>query len=84
MKDEIAQEIANELRLIREELQNLTMAVRSSNINNSKNLYAGKHPKSYQPGAPHRPEPGRSGGQKPQRTPRLGEPRRQWHVPNDE
>jgi len=84
MKDEIAQEIANELRLIREELQNITMAVRSSNINNSKNLYAGKHPKSYQPGAPHRPELGRSGGQKPQRTPRLSEPRRQWHVPKDE
>ena len=29
MKDEIAQEIVSELRLIREELQNLTMAVRS-------------------------------------------------------
>jgi len=86
MKDQIAQEIANELRLIREELLNLTMAVRSSNSSNSKNLYAGKHPKSYQPGAPHQPDPGRSGGQKAHRTPRLGEPRRQWHqnVPKDE
>jgi hypothetical protein len=30
LKDEIAQEIVSELRLIREELQNLTMAVRSA------------------------------------------------------
>ncbi len=29
MKDEIAKEIVDELRLIREELQNLTMAIRS-------------------------------------------------------
>jgi hypothetical protein len=47
LKDEIAQEIASELRLIREELQNLTMAVRSASRRNFENSYTGKSHKSY-------------------------------------
>ncbi len=47
MKDEIAQAIANELRLIREELQRLTGAIKSS-ANRSGNSYAGNSRKSYQ------------------------------------
>jgi hypothetical protein len=39
VKDEIAQAIANELRLIREELQKLTGAIKSS-ANRSGNSYA--------------------------------------------
>jgi hypothetical protein len=77
MRDEIAKEIADELRLIREELQNLTMAIRSR-ASNSENSYAGKSRKPYQPRAPHPPDPGRPGG-KPHRNPSSGEPRRQWH-----
>ena len=51
MTDEIAKEIVNELRLIREELQNLTMAIwsKASNFEN----YAGKSRKSIQPRAPY-------------------------------
>jgi hypothetical protein len=77
MKDEIAKEIVDELRLIREELQNLTIAIRSQ-TNNSENSYAGKSRKSYQPPAPYPPGPGHS-GVKPHRNVRPGEPRRQWH-----
>jgi len=77
MRDEIAKEIVDELHLIREELQNLTMAIRSK-ASNSENSYAGKSRKSYQPRTPHPPDPGRS-GVKPYRNPSSGEPRRQWH-----
>jgi hypothetical protein len=77
MKDEIAKEIVDELRLIREELQNLTMAIRAKS-SNSENSYAGKSRKSYQPRAPYPPNPGQTGA-KPHRNPRPGEPRRQWH-----
>jgi hypothetical protein len=77
MKDEIAKEIVDELRLIREELQNLTMAVRSK-TSNSENAYAGRSGKSYQARAPHQRDPGQSGG-KPHRNVRPGEPRSQWH-----
>jgi hypothetical protein len=77
MKDDIAREIVDELRLIREELQNLTMAVRSK-AGNSESSYAGKSRKSYQPPAPYPPGPGPS-GVKPHRNLRSGEPRRQWH-----
>jgi hypothetical protein len=80
LKDEIAQEIVSELRLIREELQNLTMAVRSaSTSNHSENSYAGKSGKSYPKRAANPPEMSHSRGQKPQRIPQRGEPRSQWH-----
>jgi hypothetical protein len=77
MKDEIAKEIVDELRLIREELQNLTMALRSK-TGNSENSYAGESRKSYQPRAPYPRDPGRS-GTKPHTNKRPGEPRSQWH-----
>jgi hypothetical protein len=77
MKDEIAKEIVEELRLIREELQNLTMAVRSK-VSNSENAYGGKSRKFYQPRPPYPPNPGQSAA-KPHRNARPGEPRRQWH-----
>src|SRR5580704_8112737 len=48
LKDVIAQEIVSELRLIREELQNLTMAVRSASTSgNPENSRTGKPPKFY-------------------------------------
>ena len=83
MKDEIAKEIVDELRLIREELQNLTIAIRSK-VSNSENAYGGKSPKSYQPRPPYSPNPEQSVA-KPHRNPRPGEPRRQWHqnLPKD-
>jgi len=77
MKDEIAKEIVDELRLIREELQNLTMAVRSK-ASNSENAYGGKSRKSYQARPPYPRDPGHS-GVKPHRNIRPGEPRSQWH-----
>ena len=77
MKDEIAKEIVDELRLIREELQNLTMAIRSK-TSNSENFYAGKPRKSYQPPTAYPPNSGQSAA-KPLRNARPGEPRRQWH-----
>jgi hypothetical protein len=83
MKDEIAKQIVDELRLIREELQNLTMAIRSK-ASNSENSYADKSRKPYQPRAPYPPNPGQSGA-KPHRNARPGEPRHQWHqnLPKD-
>jgi hypothetical protein len=54
MKDEIAKEIVDELRLIREDLQNLTMAIRSK-TSNFENSYTGKSRKSYQPRVPYPP-----------------------------
>jgi hypothetical protein len=77
MKDEIAKEIADELRLIREELQNLTMAIRSK-AGNSENAYGGKSRKSDQPRPPYSPSPGQSGA-KHHKSASPGEPRRQWH-----
>src|ERR1700704_1101239 len=77
MKDEIAKEIVDELRLIREELQNLTMAIRSK-TNNSENAYGGKSRKSYQGRPPYPRDPGHP-GVKPHRNVRPGEPRSQWH-----
>ena len=77
MKDEIAKEIIDALRLIREELQNLTMAIRSK-TSNSENSYAGKSRKSYQARASYPRDPGQSGA-KPHRNVRPGEPRSQWH-----
>jgi hypothetical protein len=82
VKDEIAQSIVNELRLIREELQKLTGAIKSS-ANRSGNSYTGNSRKSYQARTPFLPESGQPGGPKQQRNPRGGEPRRQWHLPKD-
>ena len=83
MKDEIAKEIVDELRLIREELQNLTIAIRSK-VSNFENAYGGKSRKSYQPRPPYSPNPEQSVA-KLHRNPRPGEPRRQWHqnLPKD-
>jgi hypothetical protein len=78
MKDEIAKEIVDELRLIREELQNLTMAIRSK-ASNSENAYGGKSRKSYQARPPYPRDPGHSGVKPPHRNVRPGEPRSQWH-----
>jgi hypothetical protein len=77
MKDEIAKEIVGELRLIREELQNLTMAIRSK-VSNSENAYDGKSRKVYQPRPPYLPNTGQSGA-KPPRNARPREPGLQWH-----
>jgi hypothetical protein len=77
MKDEMAKEIVDELRLIREELQNLTMAIRSK-VSNTENANRGKSQKPYQPGPRYPPNPGQSGA-KPHKSARPGEPRRQWH-----
>jgi hypothetical protein len=80
LKDEIAQEIVSELRLIREELQNLTMAVRSASTSrNSANSYKGKPPKFYPRRAANPPDVRHSQGHKPPRSPQRGEPRSQWH-----
>jgi hypothetical protein len=79
---EIAHAIANEMRLIREELQRLTGAIKSS-ANRSGNSRAGNSRKSYQARAPFPPESGQPRGPKQQRNPRGGEPRSQWHLPKD-
>lgn len=80
VKDEIVQEIANELRLIREELQNLTMAVRAVSANGNKTSYQGKS-RNFDPRrAPSQTDSSHhQRGQKPQRNPQSGEPRSQWH-----
>lgn len=78
MKDELAKEIVDELRLIREELQNLTMAIRSK-TSSSENAYGGKSRKSYQPRAPYPPDAGQSGGRPNRNAARPGDPRGQWH-----
>ncbi len=78
MKDEIVKVIVDELRLIREELQNLTMAIRSK-ASNSENSNAGKSRKSYQPRAPYVAPDANQSGAKPHRNASPGEPRRQWH-----
>ena len=83
MKDEIAKEIVDELRLIREELQNLTMAIRSK-FSNSEHDYGGKSRKSYQARPPYPGNQGQSEA-KPNRNVRPGAPRSQWHqnLPKD-
>src|SRR5215467_1766367 len=74
-------EIVSELRLIREELQNLTMAIRSASTSrNSENSYTRKPPKFYPRRAANPPDVLRhSQGHKPQRSPQRGQPRSQWH-----
>jgi hypothetical protein len=79
MKDETADDIAKELRLIREELQKLTSAVtsiakRSQNSNKSGGSYQGRNSLPLDSGAPDR---------KPQAVRRPEDKRRQWHLPRD-
>src|ERR1700680_866600 len=80
MKDEIAHDIAKELRLIREELQRLTSAVKSVA---SRSQDSNKSGKSYQGRtslpSEHRPPAAR----KQQVSRRPEEPRHQWHLPED-
>jgi hypothetical protein len=80
LKDQIAQEIVSELRLIREELQNLTMAVRSASTSrNSENSYTGKSHKFYPRRATNPTDVRHPQGHKPPPSPQRGEPRSQWH-----
>jgi hypothetical protein len=79
MKDETADNIASELRLIREELQKLTSALiavanRSQNSNKSGGSYKGRNSLPFQPPLPDRK-------QQPARRPE--DKRRQWHLPRD-
>jgi hypothetical protein len=79
MNDETANNIASELRLIREELQKLTSAVisianRSQNSNKSERSYKGRNPLPFAPGLPDR---------KQQAVRRPEDKRRQWHLPRD-
>jgi hypothetical protein len=79
MKDETADNIAKELRLIREELQKLTSAVksianRSQNSNKSGRSYQERNSLPFESGAPDR---------KPQAVRRPEDKRRQWHLPRD-
>jgi hypothetical protein len=79
VKDETADNIASELRLIREELQKLTSAVisaanRSQNSNKSGGSYKGRNSMPFEPGLSDR---------KPQAARRPEDKRRQWHLPRD-
>jgi hypothetical protein len=82
MNDEIAHDIAKELRLIREELHKLTNAVKSiasrpQNFNKSGKSYQGRT------SLPSEPEPQPPRDLKPQGSRRPVESRRQWHLPQD-
>jgi len=79
MNDEIAQDIAKELRLIREELQKLTSAIksigsRSQTSDKPGKSYQGRNSLPFEPGRPDR---------KPQAARRPEDKRRQWHLPRD-
>jgi hypothetical protein len=79
MKDETAENIAKELRLIREELQELTGAVKSiasrpQNFNKFGKPYQGRNSLSFESGP---------GDRKPQPARRPDDKRRQWHLPRD-
>jgi hypothetical protein len=79
MNDEIARDIAKELRLSREELQKLNSTVKSiasasQNSNKSGKSYQGRNTLPPQPGPPDR---------KPQAARRPEDKRRQWHLPRD-
>ena len=73
MKDETAEIIAKELRLIREELQKLTIAIKSGkqNSNRPERTFQGRG------SSPFKPEPDR----KVQPARRPEDKRRQWHLP---
>jgi hypothetical protein len=79
MNDEIAHDIAKELRLIREELQKLTSAVKSiasrpQNSNRFGKSYQERNSLPFESGTPDR---------KPQAARRPEDKRRQWHLPRD-
>jgi hypothetical protein len=79
MKDETAEIIASELRLIREELQKLTSAVksvanRSQNSNKSGRSFQGRNSLPFDSGPSDR---------KQQAVRRPEDKRRQWHLPRD-
>jgi hypothetical protein len=79
MKDETADNIATELRLIREELQKLTGALKSianrpQNSNKSGGSYKGRNSLPFDSGLPDR---------KQQAVRRPEDKRRQWHLPRD-
>jgi hypothetical protein len=79
MKDETADDIAKELRLIREELQKLNSTVKSiasrpQNSIKSGRSYTGRNSLPFEPGPPDR---------KPQAARRPEDKRRQWHLPRD-
>jgi hypothetical protein len=79
MNDEIAQDIAKELRLIREELQKLSSAVKSiasrpQNSNKSGRSYQERNSLPFE----HRPP-----DRKQQAVRRPEDKRRQWHLPRD-
>jgi hypothetical protein len=79
MKDETADEIAKELRLIREEMQKLNSAVKSiasksQNSNQPGRSYQRRNSLPFEPGPPDR---------KPQAARRPEDKRRQWHLPRD-
>src|ERR1700720_2266505 len=80
MKDEIAHDIAKELRLIREELQKLTSAVKSIA---SRPQNSNKTGKSYQGRTSLPSDPGQAGARKPHGSRRPEDSRRQWHLPQD-
>jgi hypothetical protein len=79
MKDETADNIATELRLIREELQKLTAAIKSA-ANRPQN--SNKSGRSFQPRTPMQFESGPADRQ-PQPARRPEDKRRQWHLPRD-
>jgi len=79
MKDETADNIAMELRLIREELQKLTSAIksvanRSQNSNKSGRSFQGRNSSPFESVSPDR---------KQQAVRRPEDKRRQWHLPRD-
>lgn len=79
MKDETADIIAQELRLIREELQKLNSAVKSlasrpQNSNKFGKSFQGRNTMPFEPGATDR---------KVQPARRPEDKRRQWHLPRD-
>jgi hypothetical protein len=79
MKDETADSIAKELRLIREELQKLnsaveTIASRPQNSNKFGKSYQGRNSSAFEP---------RPADRKPQPARRPEDKRRQWHLPRD-
>jgi hypothetical protein len=79
MQDETAENIVKELRLLREELQKLTGAVKSianrpQNSNKSGRSYQGRDSLPFEPGVQDR---------KPQAVRRPEDKRRQWHLPRD-
>jgi hypothetical protein len=80
MNDEIAHDIAMELRLIREELQKLISAVKSIA---SRQQNFNKTGKSYQGRTSLPSDAGPAGGRKPHGTRRPEDSRRQWHLPQD-